>query len=109
MADISAIGGMDTLVEIQAGAAAKGSQGQKSFVFTHHSDVYARVDRNTEEAVSNGNLEEGHTLRLTVYKIPALTTRWRVLVDGKPYEIVSVDPVSRISPVCILTVNAIDG
>ena len=100
---------MDTLVEIQEGEVVRGDQGQKSYQYTHHSDVYARIERDTEETISMGNLEEGHTLRLTMYKIPALTTRWRVLVGGKPYEIASVDPVSRISPVCVLTVGAINA
>jgi hypothetical protein len=59
--------------------------------------------------IDNGNLEDGNSLEIHIYKIPGLDTRWRVVVDGKPYEVRSVDMISRLSPVCVLSLFAIDG
>ena len=69
--------------------------------------MYAKVDRSVSELVSNTNLEEGQYIQLTIYKIPELTTRWQVIVDGISYEITGIDPISRVSPLCELTIHAI--
>ena len=66
------------------------------------------MDRNVSESVTNTNLEQGVEVALTIYKVVALTTRWRVVVEGKTYEITGIDPISRISPLCILTLHAVD-
>lgn len=102
------IGELDTLVTIQEATLMQGAQGNKKTVFVEHSKVWAKVERNINEMVNNGNLEEGNSLEITCYKIPALTTRWRVIVDGIPYEITAVDPVSRYSPLNVLSLRAID-
>ena len=86
-----------------------GTQAQKTYTWTVHSHVWAKVVRNFSEMVDNGNLEDGRSLEVHIYKIPGLDTRWQVIVDGKPYGIRNVDMVSRISPVCILSLFAIDG
>lgn len=109
MADVYQIGEFDTLVGIRYKAITTGNQGQKTYAWTEHSRVWAKVVRSCTEMVDNGNLEDGRSLEVHIYKIPGLDTRWQVVVDGKPYEIRNVDMVSRISPVCVLSLFAIDG
>lgn len=103
------IGELDTLVTIQSCELTIGHQGQKTKVFADKGKVWAKVERNVDETIGESNLEAGQSILLTCYKIAGLTTRWRVLVEGKPYEIRSIDPVSRVSPLNILTLFAIDG
>ena len=102
------IGELDTLVTMQKVVITTGQQGNKKMSFENHSTVWAKVERNINEMVGNGNLEEGNTIELTAYKIPGLTVRWRVIVEGVTYEITAIDPISRVSPLNILTLSAID-
>ncbi len=108
MADGIVIGEMDTMVTILECVITTGLQGNKKVEHRQHSKVWAKVERSINEMVGNGNLEEGNTIELTVYKIPGLTVRWRVIVEGVTYEITAIDPISRISPLNILTLYAID-
>lgn len=108
MATWTDIGAMDTLVTIQRAILNTGARGQKDFTFEDFARVYAGINANTDEAINNENLEQGENITLTIYKIPQLTTRWRVLIMGKPYEIISINPISRTSPVCELGLSAID-
>ena len=103
------IGEFDTLVTIREKVITTGDQGQKTYTWVTHSQVYAKVVRRIAEMVDYGNLEDGRSLEINIYKIPGLDTRWQVVVDGKPYEIRNVDLISRISPVCTLSLFAIDG
>lgn len=107
MAEVDDIGGMDTLVTMQSCEISRGSQGQKVYNFTDHSKVFAKVVEVTDENIGNSNLAADATLQITVYKIPDLTTRWRVIVREKPYAISAIDQISRTSPVCNLTLNSI--
>lgn len=102
------IGELDTLVTLQQCLITKGDVGQKQYVFSDHSEVWAKVDRSINEGVGNHNLEEGNSLQVTLYKVSELTTRWRVIVGGLPYQIIAIDPISRFSPLCILSLEAID-
>lgn len=102
------IGELDTLVQIQESVIITGSQGNKKHEFRDHSQVWAKIERNINEMVSNSNLEEDNVIELTCYKIPGLTVRWRVIVDDIPYEITAIDPISRVSPLNVLTLRAID-
>ena len=108
MAD-ALIGEMDTLVTLQSCRITRGNQGQKVMTFTDYRDVWARVERTVDESVGDGNLEAGHTATLMIYKVQNLDTRWRVVIGGKPFGITAIDPISRLSPLCNLTVQAIDG
>lgn len=101
------IGELDTLVTVMRCTQSTGSQGEKQFIFSFYGDVYAKVDRNVSETISNTNLEEGDYVQLTIYKIPELTTRWQIVLHGRNYEITGIDPVSRVSPLCVLTIHAI--
>ena len=109
MADTYQIGDFDTLVTIRQKVITTGDQGQKTYSWVDHSRVWAKVVRRISEMVDYGNLEDGHSLEIHIYKIPGLDTRWQVVVDGKAYEIRSVDTIDRLSPVCILSLFAIDG
>lgn len=102
------IGELDTLVLVQKCILTHGSQGQKRQQWQDHSQIFAKVERNIDEMVSNGNLEEGNTLELTCYKIRELTIDWRIVVDGYPYQITGINPISRVSPLCIISLKAID-
>ena len=70
--------------------------------------MYGRKSSDVVESVESMNLESGHNVRCTIYKIAALTSRWRVRIDDAVYEIESIDPISRVSPLCTLTLTAID-
>lgn len=109
MAENYQIGDFDTLVTIRRKTITTGDQGQKTYAWTEHSKVWAKVVRSVAQMVDYGNLEDGNSLEVHIYKIPGLDTRWQVVVDGKPYEIRSVDMIDRISPVCVLSLFAIDG
>ena len=101
------IGELDTLVTVRSCTITTGSQGEKEFSFSDFRDVYAKVDLNVSEFITNTNLEEGQYIQLTIHKIPELTTRWQVIVRGVTYEITGIDPVSRVSPLCVLTLHAV--
>lgn len=108
MNDGRTIGSMDTLIEIQQGKVVTNSVGAKRYVFELHSRVFASIDASDTEGVSNGNLAEGASLSVTIYKIGGLDTRWRVVIAGKPYQIDSLDNISRTSPICTLRVSSIN-
>jgi head-tail adaptor len=99
---------LDTLVTMQRCMIAKGPQGEKRLEYVTFSRVWAKVERNITEMVSNSNLEEDNTIELTCYKIPELNRNWRVQIDGVSYAITAIDPVSRVSPLNVITLKGID-
>lgn len=102
-------GEFDTKVTMQSVTASRGSQGQRIVSHTDYSSPFAKIERDIDESVTDNNLEAGQSIKLTTYKIAELTTRWRVIVAEKPYEIRSIDPIDRMSPYFILSLHAIDG
>lgn len=108
MAGNIGIGDLDTLVTVQRCEITTGDRGQKVYDWQCCRNVYAHVDRTVGEQVADGNLEQGQSLTLTMYKIDGLSTRWRVLVDGVPYAIEGIDPLGRISPLCEVSVRSIE-
>ena len=102
------IGEMDTLVQLYSVEMSKGAQGQIVKTRTLHSSVFAKVEQDVGESVADYNLEQGDTVRLTVYKVSALTTRWEVKVGDTMYGISAIDLVSRTSPLCILTLRTME-
>ena len=101
------IGELDTLVTVQECTITRGTQGQKVTTYTKVGDFFAKVDESIDEGVANDNLEQGQQIRLSLYKIAGLRTSWQVVVAGTTYEIVAVDPISRWSPLCVLTLRTI--
>lgn len=102
------IGELDTKVLLRSCEIGYGAQGAKKYTFRDYAEVFAKVDRNVSESVTNTNLEQGVDITLTIYKVSALTTRWRVVLDGKAYEITGIDPISRVSPLCHLTLSIVE-
>ena len=103
------IGTLDTLVLVQSATRSTGAQGQKTTTYADFREVYAKVERSSSESVGDYNVESGQSLTLTMYKIPEMTTRWRIKVAGKPYEISAIDDVKRTSLFCTVSLRAIDG
>lgn len=101
------IGEMDTLITVQSVIQTIGERGQHYETATKYADVYAKIDRRVNEVVNDGNLEAGDVVEVLMYKIPSLTTRWRLLISGVPYEILSINPISRLSRFNILTARTI--
>ena len=97
------IGELDTKVTLLRCDISYNQQSAKKY-----SKVFAKVDRSVSESVTNTNLEEGQDIALTIYKVSGLTTRWRVVVEGRTYAITGIDTISRVSPLCILTIHAVD-
>lgn len=102
------IGELDTLVTIERCIIARGPQGDKRMEYICHSRVWAKVVCSINEMVANSNLEEDNIIELTCYKISQLDRNWRVVIDGIPYAITAIDPVSRVSPLNVLTLRGID-
>lgn len=103
------IGELDTEIKIIEMVQTVGSQGQKTWRAVHCEHAFAKVERDVVESVGDSNFEAENSLVVTCYKDPRLTTRWRVEIEGKVYEIRSIDTISRTSPVCTLTLRSIDG
>jgi head-tail adaptor len=102
------IGELDTKVTLLQCVISYNSQSAKKYAFTEHSKVFAKVDRSVSESVTNTNLEQGVDVSLTIYKVADLTTRWRVVIEGKTYAITGIDPISRVSPLCVLSLNIVE-
>lgn len=107
MANDINIGDFDTLVTILKGVKTSTAQGAKGFTYTAYRQVFGKVDLNVSETVENTNLEQGQYIQLSIYKIDSLTTRWRVVVNGETYEITGIDPISRSSRICTLTLHSV--
>jgi len=102
------IGELDTLVTLFAPSASIGTQGEKILSYGVFSDVFAKVDLQADEVIDYSNLESENDITLTIYKVPQLTTRWRVKVSGLMYEITAIDHISRVSPLFRLTLKLLD-
>lgn len=102
------IGEMDTLVTLVEVTQTIGAQGQKQRTETDYATVYAYLEPLTDEMVSDDNLEARTSLAVTIYKVPRLSTRWLLRIDGVSYEIRSIDPISRWSTLCTLTAYTIE-
>lgn len=101
------IGELDTKVEVWSNTTGRGNQGQNTRVRTKHGDVFAKVDRDFDDGVSDDNYESGTEVSVLMYKIPAMTTRWQLVIEGVPYEITNIRPLSRISPFCSVSARTI--
>ena len=102
------IGQLDTKITVVQITLRRGSQGQKQRTQSVYGDVMAFLEPLTDEMVSDDNLEARTGMSVTIYKIPALTVRWQLVIGGVPYEIRSIDPISRWSPLCTLTAYTIE-
>jgi len=103
------IGELDTKMTLKSVTQTIGTRGEVMETVGTSYNVWAKIERNIDEMITDQNLEARQMLSATTYKIPALTTRWKAEVGAKTYEITSIDPISRISPLNVLTLRAIDG
>ena len=102
------IGEMDTLIQLVPMVQSRGTQGEKIWTAGDPVSVYAKMEITVDETIGDTNLEADRVVVATIYKHPGLTTRWRVVSQGQTFEIRSIDPVSRVSPLCQLTLNSLD-
>ena len=102
------IGEMDILVQLVPMTQSKGSQGEKIWTPGTPRQAYAKLEASIDEAIGEGNLGADRVVVATIYKVPELTTRWRVVANGQTFEIRAIDPISRVSPLCQLTLNSLD-
>ena len=102
------IGLMDTKITVVQVTIGRGTQGQKQRTESVYGDVMAYLEPLTDEMVSDDNLEARTGMSVTIYKIPALTVRWQLVIGSVLYEIRSIDPISRWSPLCTLTAYTIE-
>ena len=103
------IGELDTLVTVWSVVIERGDRGQKIYVPTEHSKVFARIEQNSDESVTNTNLESVQSATATIYKIHGLTTRWQLSIREVKYSIEAINPISRISPFCELSIRRIEA
>ena len=102
------IGEMDTLIQLVPMTQSRGSQGEKIWVAGTPVQVFAKLDITVDETIGDTNLEADRVVVATIYKYPELNTRWRVISKGQTFEIRAIDPISRVSPLCQLTLNSLD-
>ena len=102
------IGQMDTLVTLYAPQVSLGTEGEKKATFTVHSDVYAKVDSEVSDQLAFDNYDGRDNVSLTIYKVSGMSTAWQVGIAGKRYEVLSIDSISRVSPVCVVSIQSID-
>lgn len=102
------IGEMDTLIQLVPMTQSRGSQGEKIWAPGSPVSVFAKLEVTVDETIGDTNLEADRVVVATIYKKPGLNTRWRVLADGQTFEIRAIDPISRVSPLCQLTLNSLD-
>jgi len=101
-------GQLDTMITVLSVTPSRGTQGQKKVTTAVYGKVFAHLEPVTDEMVADDNLEASTTMSVTIYKIPALTTRWKLLIKGVTYEIDHIDPQDRLSNYCTLTVKTIE-
>lgn len=102
------IGELDTLVTLFAPVSGRGPEGEKYSSFEEFSKVFAKIDRDVADQLSFDNYDGRDNATLTIYKVGTMTTRWQVGIEGRRYEILSIDPVKRVSPLCLVNVQSID-
>lgn len=102
------IGEMDTLIQLVPMTQSTGAEGEKVWTAGTPRNVFAKLESSIDETIGDSNLEADRIVVATVYKVPDLNTRWRVVANGQTFEIRSIDPISRVSPLCQLTLNSLD-
>lgn len=102
------IGEMDTLIQLVPMTQSTGAEGEKVWTAGTPRSVFAKLETSVDETIGDSNLEADRVMVATIYKVPDLNTRWRVTANGQTFEIRSIDPISRVSPLCQLTLNSLD-
>lgn len=108
MAAVFNPGQLDTLITVLSVTQSRGTQGQKKDTTSTYGRVYAHLEPTTDEMIGDDNLEALTTMAVTIYRIPAMTTRWKLLIGGVTYEITSIDTHGRLSNYYTLSVKTIE-
>lgn len=108
MENLINIGELDTLVTLYEPVTGKGREGEKRSSYTEHSEVFAKIDRNVVDSLAFDNYDGRDNAVLSIYKVRGMNTRWQVGIAGKRYEVLSIDPISRVSPLCEVNIQSID-
>lgn len=102
-------GELDSRITVLSVTQSRGTQGQKKTTTATYGEVYAKVTPVTDDFVADDNYEALTTVTVLMYKIPAMTTRWELVIDGIKHSIISIDPISRWSPFCNVTARTISA
>jgi len=102
------IGELDTKVTLYSPEVSMGAEGEKSATFAVHSRVFAKVDRTVTDQLAFDNYDGRDNASIVIYKVKGMTTRWQVGIGDKTYEILSIDSISRVSPLCEVSIQSID-
>ena len=108
MENLINIGELDTLVTLYAPVAERGPEGEKRSGYAEHSQVFAKIDRDVTDQLAFDNFDGRDNAVLSIYKVREMTTRWQVGISGKRYEILSINPIKRASPLCTVSIQSID-
>lgn len=101
-------GQLDTLVTLYAPTQGRGSEGEKYSTYVEFSQVFAKVDRDVTDQLSFDNYDGRDNVSLIIYKVKEMNTRWQVGIAGTRYEVLSIDSISRVSPLCQVSIKSID-
>ena len=101
-------GELDTRITVLSVTQTRGTQGQRTKSPAVYGDVFAKVTPVTNDFLSDENYEALTTVTVLMYKIPAMSTQWRLSIGGVEYEIIGIDPISRWSPFCTVTARTIE-
>ena len=102
-------GELDSRITVLSVTQSRGTQGQKKTTRETYGEVYAKVTPVTDDFVTDDNYEGLTTVTVLMYKIPAMTTRWELVIDGIKHSIIAIDPISRWSPFCNVTARTISA
>ena len=98
MADSVNIGRFDERITLLACETSIGARGEKVESYHPVKDTLALIEPATSESDAANNIYSGHSIYATMYRVPGMDTRWRILWQGKQYNIKTIDPIERISP-----------
>lgn len=102
------IGELDTLVTLFAPEQSRGAEGEKYSTYREFSQVFAKVDRDVADQLAFDNYDGRDSVSLTIYKVMGMNTRWQVGIGSKRYEVLAIDMISRVSPLCVVSIQSVD-
>lgn len=97
------IGSFDERIELLKCLTDKGPKGEKVETYVTSRNAYGHVDLSASEDLGDYNVESEGSIVVTMYKTPGLDTRWRIRWRGKLWNIIRMEPISRISPFIRIT------
>lgn len=99
MADNVNIGKFEEIILLLACETTTDDNGEKVETYHPVKRTLAHVEPATSESDASNNIYSGHSINVTLYRVPGMDTRWRIVWKGKGYNIKTIDPIERISPI----------